>query len=340
MAIPKKRGDSFRVRIDYYDSDGKRHQRSITAATKKEAERLAASYKIARTGKDIFFGEAVNRYIESKTNIVKPSTIKGYRTIERNYIGSLKNIRLSRISNEIIQAQLNNIAADKDPKTVDNTRALISSVLKMFLPAFQLIVNTPAKIRKEVNIPSDNELKALLNAAAGRREEVPILLAAYGSLREGEISALMPDCVHDSYITIKRSYSQADNNTWHLTETPKSEAGYRDIPLPPDIMEKLQTLVMEYSGDEFGITGLKPNQIRSRFETTRKKAGVNCKFHALRHYFASFLHEKNIPDKTIAKLGGWEDVTTLQKIYQHSTHNSEAKAAAIITEQFETVGKM
>ena len=336
MPIAKKRGNNYRTRYDVYDENGKRHQKSVTASTKKEAERIAAMNKPSSRN-DINFGQAVNRYIESKTNVVKPSTIKGYRTIERNYLGSLKLIKLSRINNELIQNQINIIAGDKDPKTVDNTRALISSVLKMFLPDFQLIVKTPAKIKKEVKIPTDEELKSLLDAAAGRREEVPIMLAAFGSLREGEISALMPDCVHDDYISIRRSYSQADDNTWILTETPKTEAGYRDIPLPPQVMTKVKELVKEYTGDDFGITGLKPNQIRSRFETTRKKAGVNVKFHALRHYFASFLHANGRPDKTIAKLGGWEDVSTLRKIYQHSTHNAEAAAAADIAEKFEKI---
>ena len=58
------------------------------------------------------------------------------------------------------------------------------------------------------------------------------------------------------------------------------------------------------------------------------------KFHSLRHYFASMMHSKNVPDKVIAKLGGWEDVSTLQRIYQHATQEKLDEASRIIQDLY------
>ena len=47
MAIPKKRGDKYRVRVFVgADKHGKKIYRSVTANTKREAEKLAAQIRI------------------------------------------------------------------------------------------------------------------------------------------------------------------------------------------------------------------------------------------------------------------------------------------------------
>ena len=64
MATPKKRGNKFRVRVyTGTDKEGKKIYRSVTANTKREAERLAAEIRIDyEYREDITFGEAVERY--------------------------------------------------------------------------------------------------------------------------------------------------------------------------------------------------------------------------------------------------------------------------------------
>lgn len=341
MAIAKKRGEMYRVRYDYYDENGKRHQRSITAPTKKEAERLASLQKASTSKHDITFGEAIHRYIESKSNVLSPSTLTGYTGIEKHHLGRLKAVRLSRITNELLQAQINEISVNFSPKTTKNVRALFSATLKMFLPDFTPIMKVPAAIKREGTIPTDEELNRLISTATGRPEELPIKLAAFGSLRRGEISALFPDCIHETYISIKRAYAQDPSNNWILNEHPKTTAGYRDIPLPADIMEQLHELVREYpqEGNKYGVLNLNPNQINTHFNTSRKRAGLSIRFHDLRHYFASSLHARGVPDKTIAKIGGWDDVATLHNIYQHSTKKAEDTAVQIMNAFYNNVTK-
>ena len=82
MAKAKKLpSGNWRVNLyDYTDpASGKRIYKSFTAATKKEAEYMAAEYKLdgkQRTASagDMTLKEAYTRYIDSKTNVLSPST--------------------------------------------------------------------------------------------------------------------------------------------------------------------------------------------------------------------------------------------------------------------------
>ena len=70
------------------DENGKKHYKSFTAATKREAERLALNYAEERATPDrITFKDALARYIESKSNVFSPSTLRGYRQMEKYYAG-------------------------------------------------------------------------------------------------------------------------------------------------------------------------------------------------------------------------------------------------------------
>ena len=334
MAIPKKRGDKYRVRVFVgADKHGKKIYRSVTANTKREAEKLAAQIRIEyEYREDITFGEAVERYINAKANTLSPSTIGGYETIQRNYIDKIKDLRLSRINSEDIQLQLDAIAENHSAKTVNNARALFVPVIKMFIPSMPLRLTTPAKEKKQRVIPTDEELQRLLENCQDPIMRLCMMLAAFCSLRESEVSGLMPDCVKEDYISIRRVMVQGPDNKWVMKDHPKSFAGYREIIPPPEVMELLKNQIR--AKDE-PIIPYTPQQIRARFETIRKKAGCEgITFHALRHYFATYCHSQNIPDKTIAKIGGWESIETLQRIYQHSTPQRENELSVLMAKHF------
>lgn len=343
MEKAKKRGDSYRIRVCVgRDKNGNRKFRSITASTKKEAERKAAKLQIQQEySEDCTFGEAVQRYIDSKSYVLSPATLRGYLGIKKKHIGIISGIRLSQLTNEMLQLQINEVAADHSPKTVANVRGLITSVLKMFAPdkVVNLHLRVPPKTKSEKIIPTDEEVRKLIatSAAHKRKDELPIILAAFGSLRRGEISALYPDCIFDDHITIKRDYVLDMNEKWVLKNRPKSSAGFRDVPLPPEIIKRLKELSKGQKPgiDPYGIFGLTPNMIYEYFRGTMKKAGLSgFDFHSLRHFFATMMHQKGVPDKTIAKIGGWDDMNTLQRIYQHSTKKAEDAAAQILFEEY------
>ena len=69
----------------------------------------------------------------------------------------------------------------------------------------------------------------------------------------------------------------------------------------------------------------------------RKKADIPLfSFHKLRHYFASELHARGIPDKYIAEVGGWETVEMLQRIYQHTLRDKQEEISQKIVNVFDS----
>lgn len=332
---------NWRVRVYVgTNGEGKKEYKSFTGRTKKEAEKMALNYTAQQANaEDITFGEAVNRYIESKSSILSPSTIRGYRVIEKNYIARIKNVKLDRITNEVLQKQLDDISIEHAAKTVNNTRGLITATMKMFVPSFVINVKGAAKEKVEVEIPSDDDIKLLLKAVAGTDVELPILLSAFGSLRRGEVCALYPDCVHDTYITVRRTIVLNSNCIWEIKDRPKTFAGYRNVPLPPDIMQKVKAAAASCPDDQ-PIVNYKPSGLYKSFRHATKRAGIYpYKYHALRHYFATFCHSIGIPDQYIMEMGGWDDIGTLTKIYQHTMENKKDDINKKINQYYISVSK-
>lgn len=92
------------------DENGKKHYKSFTAATKREAERLALNYAEERATPDrITFKDALARYIESKSNVFSPSTLRGYRQMEK-YYDPIKDMDVSEIDQNTIVGFINEFA--------------------------------------------------------------------------------------------------------------------------------------------------------------------------------------------------------------------------------------
>lgn len=78
--------------LDYVDADGKRHYRSFTAPSKKEAQMLAEEWKLnrkkgIREPDNLTVLEAVERYLTVREAVLSPSTMRGYDYLKRCYFG-------------------------------------------------------------------------------------------------------------------------------------------------------------------------------------------------------------------------------------------------------------
>lgn len=332
MANAKKtKSGKWRVLVfDYTDSDGKRHYKSFTAATKKAAERKAADFllngsKGERTFEDILFGQAVDRYISTRPESTSPATIKGYKQIKRCYLGTLENYKLSAVSTNVVQILINELSARLSPKTVRNIHSLIQSVVSTYAPHITLKTRLPKKEDPEFIVPVSNEVQRLIDVAPPKAK-VPFMLAAYGSLRRSEISALTPDDVCDTGVKVTKA-AVYDENGNIVVKRPKTKAGNRFVPLPQFVIQACR----EWSG-----YGLPPATISTMFCRARDKAGLpHFTFHKLRHHFASACHAEGIPDKYICEVGGWESADVLRNVYQHTLRDKQTEMQSKIVSIFD-----
>ena len=167
------------------DATGKRLYESFTADTKKEADRLAANrarelelgIQKSRIPSLMTVGEAIDSYIETNENVLAPKTIREYRGYRERYFSGIMRTRIRDLSTLTAQTEINAQARIYAPKTVRNAWGLVLAAIRAAVPEFRVDVNLPARRKKEMNIPTAEQLAGLLDDITGTRLEIPVLIA-------------------------------------------------------------------------------------------------------------------------------------------------------------------
>lgn len=312
---------NWNVRVfDGTDENGKEHFKSFTAATKKQAEYLAAEYAAHKKQRieNMTVGEAIDRYIAAKDKVLSPATIYGYQKMRRNNLQSLMDIPIDRLTREQVQIAVNNESATHSAKTVINAHGLLSAALAMHNPDFVLRTTLPRKVKKlKRELPTSEDV---MNAIYGSPAELPVLLALCMCLRMSEVRGIRKSAVDGNYLSIERVIVTVDGKAIEK-ELPKTDASRRIEELPDFLRDMILNQPTEYA------TTLSGKAIYSRFVRCMEKAGfTGVRFHDLRHISASDMHSQGIPDKIAAERGGWAGTQTMRQVYQHS-FSADRKAA-------------
>lgn len=299
------------------DANGKRKYKSFTAETKKAAEYKAAEYNLERKenkAHKLTLHEAISRYIESKRNILSPSTIRGYYDVLDNYCPELMELQIGDLTQEAVQLAMNVMAAKYSPKTCRNTHGLISAALKIYRPDFTLHTTLPQKTKREIYVPDEKEIAEIYALTVGTINEIPVFLAAECGLRASEISALRVENIKPTYIDIKEARVVGDDNKEHL-KSPKSSSGYRKVP----ISEYVYKYLISHADKDGRVCPRRSAYICNSWSDFKAKHRLNenLNFHALRHHYASKCIILGIPQKYIAELMGHSSTDMIEKVYQH-----------------------
>lgn len=333
MKIPKAKklpSGSWRVGIML---DGRRV--SITRSTKQAAEREAAALKSgakeAKAKTSLNVTEAFARYIESKSAVLSPSTVAGYRRIQKNLLPPIADIPLSDLTREQVQRWVNLLVKQgKKPKTVSNAHGLLSAVLNSYCPDMTLHTTLPQKVRADIQIPTEAEMAAIFETAKGTKYELPIMLAVWLGLRASEIRGLRWEDIDGEYIEIRRAIVQGEDGA--VEKGTKTYSGKRVLPLPPYIAELIQT----QDHEQAHIVNLSGHAMYNGFERVCEKAGVpHFRFHDLRHMNASVMLALGIPDKYAQERMGHATNNMLKTVYQHTIQEEQKKFTVEIDQRFE-----
>lgn len=337
MAKAKKLpSGNWRVQVySHTDAEGKRRYESFTAATKREAELLAAEFAVNRrlTPKnDITFEAAAKKYIEIKRNVLSPSTIHGYQNIADNYFEKVNAVKLSCISDASWQSLINTIAVGRSPKTAQNIFGFVTAVYAQFLPGRKISIRLPQKIKSEIIVPTDDEIKAILSAAKPNLDlYIPICLAAFGSLRRSEICALNADRdITDNSVIIRGSRVISDKGKFITKNTTKNMTSRREASIPAFVISLIKS-----SGR---ITKYQPNSLSSEFRKLLEQNDIrHMRFHDLRHYWVSSAVAAGMPDLYIMRNGGWATMDTVRSVYAHIMRDKNIQHTATLNKHFEDV---
>lgn len=308
----EKRSGGFRVRKTY-----KGRTYSVTfdhRPTKLEIEeefsRLIRKADITGT-----FLECAESYIESKRNVLSPSTIKGYYSILRKSLPeSFLERKVSDIEQIDIQLLINEYAAEHSPKTTRNVHGFISAVIRQFRPQMVISTTLPQKAVNEAYRPSEDDIKSILDATEGTKWHIPFSLGILG-MRRSEICALSVEDLDGTILHINKAMVQSDSGQWVIKAT-KTAAGTRKIFIPESLADEIRSAGCIYEGY--------PNTLLLILQKYQKKLGIEqFRFHDLRHFYASYAHSKGMSDADLMASGGWKSDYTLKSVYRHEMEKTK-----------------
>lgn len=328
MKIEKLPSGSYRVRKMYKGQvytvifDGKPTQKEAIKAISDEMGKIKSLHE------SMTFQVAAEKYIESKRNVLSPSTIRGYDTIIRQLSKTIMQKNIHDITNIDVQTEINRISKKCSPKTTRNYHGFISAVLKTFCPGLNLNTTLPQKVKSNPYIPSGEDIRRILKFAKGTQYEIPIILACYG-LRRSEICALTLDDIDGDIVRINKAKVQNEKKEW-IIKTTKTTASTREVTIPMDIVDKIRTQGYIYKGYPNSITCYL-NKMQDILEIP------HFSIHKLRHYFASEMSALGVPEADILKMGGWETDHVMKSVYRHSMMEKEENAKREATEKLRNV---
>jgi len=248
---------------DYVDQAGKR--RIKTCKTKKEADAYLtrARHEISQgthtpASASVTVAQAGASWIEQgETDGLEASTLRQYRQhLELHINPFLGGVRLSELSpasvqhfrNRLIQEDRSRVMAKKVVSSLGSilATAIANGQVARNVVHEQMRHNAGRERRLErrhdkrlevgVDIPSKDEIRALLAHAQGRWRPL-VITAVFTGLRASELRGLRWDDVDldRAVLTVRQ---RADR--WNTIGSPKSDAGKREVPLAPVVVNTLK----------------------------------------------------------------------------------------------------
>lgn len=310
---------NYRVNLFVGIESGKRKYKSFTAPTKKEAELMAAQFNLTRQEKprvQMTVGEAIDHFLESKCNILSPSTLRSDKSRRYNNFKDIEHVKICDLKKDMIQSWINDLSSKLSPKSVKNTYSLLSEAVHECAKDLDISVKLPQQTKYIPYFPENEEIFQLLDYYKNKKDiQVAFMVAAVLGLRRGEICALKFDDIRGDKIVVERAFALGPDKQWHI-KTPKSKAGTRELTIPEELKKNINELKKKDTKDGF-IFHFNPNNLTDAFTAARNKIGFKFRLHDLRHYYASVMLFMGIPDRYAMQRMGHSTDAMLKRVYQH-----------------------
>lgn len=311
----EKRGTKYRIQPMI---DGQRYSIEFDHnPTQKEIRSAIAECKHDFSEFEFTFGEACEKYIAMKKNVLSPTTIRSYAGILKKLSEEFKALPLKKVTKVHVQTIINKLAVDSSPKTCKNYLGFIMAVLKAFDDSIHFRITLPRKEKEDDYIPSQKEVRAVLEASKGTKWYICFMLGCYG-LRRSEILPLTMFDIHDNYVDINKVKVKGIDKGYIVKNIGKTDSSLRRVPIPAELVDLIR--------QQGFVCDFHPDKILAHLHKYQDIAGVpRFRFHSLRHYFCTELSQANFSEEDIMALGGWSTPHVMKKVYRHQRINEDSK---------------
>jgi len=197
----------------------------------------------------------------------------------------------------VVWAEIKAAEIGKAPATTNHKGRILRQVTRMAWQEWGWL-DRPAPIRLLPETPREcfltlAEVDRLIAACVNPKVGEYILLAAYTGIRRGHLLRVTSADVRDDFIRLDRS---GKTQTLQL------------VPLHPRVREVAKRLPL----------GIGDRQLREGWADAKTKAGIECRWHDLRHTCASWLVQAGVPIFTVSQLLGHSSVSVTQRYAHHA----------------------
>lgn len=360
-----RRLPSKRYQASYTGPDQLRHNASTTFLTSMDAEAwLSAEHRLIEheswtppadrgvrspVADARLFGAYAAAWLADRS--LKPTTRQHYASLLARQINpTFEHVPMADISPATIRMWHAGLG-DKRPTLRTHAYGLLRTILGTAVDDREIPAN-PCHIRgagtskriKKIKPATLEELEAITSAMPQKYRPM-VMLASWCALRFGELIELRRKDVdaRNGIIHVRRGATRAAGQV--VIGTPKSDAGTRDVAIPPHLMPMLR----EHLGSSItggrdgllfpaadGVSTLAPSSLYRVFYKAREAAGrPDLRFHDLRHTGATLAAQTGA---TLAELMGRLGHSTpgAAMRYQHAARDRDTEIAKALSAMVET----
>lgn len=254
--------------------------------------------------------QVVDKYISERDSILSPSTIRGYRNIQKNAFPNIMDLPIASIKNW--QAEVNKETKRVKAQTLHNEWKLIQAALAE--NGVDVTAALPQIVAAETPWLDFEQIKVFLEVIRGRPCEMGALFALHG-LRRSELLAVTPNKIKGQVILVEGSAVIDANNTFVFREENKNKSSRREVPI---MIPRLTELINAYDGDPDKpfLQYSSQNVLYGQINAACRAAGLpEVGVHGLRRSFASLAYHLGWSEHQTMAVGGWSNPRVMHKVY-------------------------
>lgn len=314
------KGKSYQIKYDV--------KPKLSQAELDMAELISKKDVKSRNVSKITVEDACRSYITTKTNVLSPSTIRGYTKYTDNLDQEFRSTYIDQITEEYMQIFVNNLSKDHSPKYVKNVYNFVTSSLKMFIQGYSIHSTLPKQVVMTYYEPSDDDVQKLIQASYSTNYYIPLVLGIYG-VSKSEMCAVRASDIHGQMLTINKAKVQDKDGNWIIKNSSKTDTRNRIIAVPQFVADYIVEHDYAYNGH--------PNEITKWMYRQQRILGIQ-KFsqHKLRHYFVAKMDGK-VSESTLLEMGGWKTDRVMKDRYRYNLMREEEQKKNISDILFNSV---